>query len=405
MRRLFIVLYILFIIISIVYPFKILTGPVTIRHIYSIFMLGLCIYEGFRSDKYLNLYYVFLLFFFLSSLGSGFALEFVNKLFGTYLPMIVAYISTYLLVKKYNGAKVLVWLFVGIGVINALVTIGQFFHLAIVDDVFAILQIDADEEFLDLSERRASLEGFAIPGLFGTVVNGYFLSVSALLVLYNYYCNRIINIGIWALVMFASLLAQERSGFFLAIVLSCFIFVKFFLSKGHTIGVIVSVLFFVLICYLSMTYIDALLLSDLRYLRGFDDQGRGELRRAAWDYILSNPFGGAFDYGASGNRVPHNFFMNALLCGGLIGGISIIYLLFIQIKKILPYLHHLPKATNAQGAFIWGLMYIDYTLNSMMHNASMASGSFLFFVWWAAFLAMSNADLSLLKKKQQKRII
>ena len=51
-----------------------------------------------------------------------------------------------------------------------------------------------------------------------------------------------------------------------------------------------------------------------------------------------------------------------------------------------------PGTDMAQWAFIWGLMYIDYSINAMVHNPSIAQGVIPFFIWWGAFV--SSAELS-----------
>lgn len=392
------ILYIIFIIVCVIYPFKLIYEPVTYRHILSLFILGVCIYEGFKSEKYLYLYFVFLFCLGFSSILTGYAGQFINKFFGTYIPIITAYTSTYILIKKYKGTNLLVWLFVGIAVFDALVTIGQFFHLGIVDRLYEGLRLDYNEEFHDKSGRRISLEGFAIPGLFDTVVNGYFLSATSLLVLFNKKSNIIINICLWLIVIIASLLAQERTGFFLAIIFSAFIIGKYIFAKSKSIGFVLVTVFFAVAAYFAVSYSDLLFSSDLRFAKGFETDSRDEMRAEAWNYLFSNPFGGAYDYDASGYRAPHNFFLNAFLYGGIIGGIFIIVLLVLQVIRIYPYLFRGKNTEYAQWAFIFGLMYIDYSLNSMLHNASIIHGTFMFFVWWGAFLGFAFLD-----EKEEKR--
>lgn len=386
------ILYIIFIIICVLYPYKLIVGPISIRHIMSLTILAVSVYEGFRSDRYLYLYFIFLFCLLFSSLITGYLGIFFNKLLGTYMPIIAAYAATYTLIKKYNGANVLLWLFVTIGLLDSVVTIGQFFHLGYVDTIFNLFRFDYNEDFFDLSGRRQSLEGFAIPGLLDTVTNGYFLSAIAIMVLYNKNCNFIINIALWVVVMIASLLTQERTGFFLALIFSAYILGNFFFSKGKVAGYLFTGISVLVISLLCFKYMGLLFDSDLRFAKGFDTDNRDELRSGAWDYILSNPFGGFYEFDESGNRSPHNFFVNAFLYGGFIGGLSIIVLLFKQIKQIIPFLFSLNKTEDKQWAFLYGLLYIDYSLNSMLHNASIISGAFLFFVWWGAFLAFAGKD-------------
>lgn len=395
------ILYLVYIIICVLYPFKLVAGPVTYRHILSLLMIGVCVFKGFKSEKYLHLYFVFLLCFGLSSLLTGYIGEFANKLLGTYIPLVAVYIATYMLIRKYKGSKILVWTFVGITMLDAVITIGQFLHLGFVDTVFSTLQFDEDEEFLDKSERRYGEIGFTIPGLFGTVNNGYFLSATALLVLYNKNSNILINIPLWLIVMVASLFAQERTGFFLAVIFSIFLIGKFFYEKSKKIGIVVAVIFVAVAAYLSLFYLDVLFSSDLRFSKEFELGGRDELRAGAWEYISSNIFGGAYEFDATGHRPPHNFFVNAFLYGGIIGGACIIALLIIQVLRIYPYLFRRLVTENSRWAFIFGLMYIVYSLNSMLHNASMIHGTYLFFVWWGAFLGFASLDEIETKKKKR----
>ena len=79
------IVYLLFFLFCIVYPYKVIAGPITFRHVVSLFMLGLCIYEGFQSDKYLYLYYAFVLLFGISSVAMGHAGDYFRGLFGTYI--------------------------------------------------------------------------------------------------------------------------------------------------------------------------------------------------------------------------------------------------------------------------------------------------------------------------------
>lgn len=381
-------------------------APVAFRHIISLIMLAVCVYEGFRSDKYLYLYYVFIFFLGLSSIITGYSGYFINKLFGTYVPIITAYAATYILIGKKGGGTLLIWIFICIGFLDAIITIGQYYHLGFVDSIYNLLRLSTDEEFMDLSERRMTLEGYTIPGIMGDVNNGYFLSVVVLIALYNKKCNVLVRLVLWTVAIFASFLAQERSGFFMAVFFSAFIIMKNMYTVNKFWGIVISVLLILAGTYFSLSYMDLFSSSDMRFTKGFDMGGRESLRATAWEYIMSNPFGGFYEYNAIGYRHPHNFFVNAILYGGVFGGMAIIVLLIIQIIKIIPYLFKKATDENVQGAFLWGLVYINYSINSLVHNASIVSGVFLFFVWWGAFLAFSKLevgnDITIKKIKIQK---
>ena len=387
------ILYVAFILICILYPNIIIFGPISYRHIISLIMLVVCILEGFKPDVYLYLYYGFLLFLGISSIATGFSGVFFNKLFGTYIPIVAAYAATYLLIKKYDGTNIIVWTIVCVGVLNAIVTIGQFFDWSIADSICSILNVEIDEKYVNILDNKEDSEGTALPGLLGSVDNGYFLSATALLSLYNKNCKIPINLFVWLIIIAASFLAQERAGFILALFFSAFIVGDYFYSmKNKTAGLVLLVFVLIVCASVVYSYMDDIMSSELRYTKGFEGDDRSVLRSETWDYVLNNPMGGFYEFNSSGHQHPHNFLMNAFLFGGFLGGIILIALLFIQIIRIIPYVFRHLESKEAQWAFIWGLMYIDYSLNSMVHNASIVQGVMPFFIWWGAFIACADLN-------------
>ena len=387
------IVYLLFFLFCIVYPYKVIAGPITFRHVVSLFMLGLCIYEGFQSDKYLYLYYAFVLLFGISSVAMGHAGDYFRGLFGTYISMIAAYAATYILIKKYDGTNLLVWTIVCIGILNAVVTIGQFFEWSITEKLCSILKVEVDDKYVSIIESQESdSNSLSLPGLLSSLNNGYFLSATALLILFNRKCNFYINFLLWLVVIGASFVAQERAGFMIAIVFSAFIVGDYYFSKSKTAGFFALVIIMIVSASAIYAFLDDILASELRYTKGLEGDARGEYRSVTWDYILHNPMGGFFEFESEGHHHPHNFFLNTFLFGGFFGGICLIVLLIFQIIKIVPYLFRNKDSEEAQWAFIWGLMYIDYTINSMVHNPSIVQGVVPFFIWWGAFLAYSERD-------------
>ena len=385
------ILYVMFIGITILYGSVMIAGPISLRHFISAAMLLISFFEGYRIDKYMLLYLIFLFFLGVSSLATGFGGTFYSRLLGTYIPIIAAYSATYVLIRKYDGANVLIWLFVGLAVFDAIVTIGQFYSWSRNDRLLSILRISTDEGFLDRAQGRDSLMGLTMSGLFGPVLNGYFLSASAIIVLCNKKGNTIINALLWALVIFASYLAQERAGFYLAVLFSLFILGRRLYWKSKFLFWVCSVVTIFCLILLSGK-LGLVFTGDLRYAKGLDIQDRGELWSYAWNYVLQNPLGGFYDYESRGYGSPHFFPLNALLYGGVFGGIIIMVLLIMQIVKIMPYLSSRRNSMNAEWAFVFGLAYLDFSCNSLVHNASMIQGTFLFFVWWGAFLAFADME-------------
>ena len=67
------IIYSIFLIISLFYSTVPIWGPISIRHIMTIIMLGVCYLEGgLKLDRFLRWYVLFMLFYIVVEAGSGY---------------------------------------------------------------------------------------------------------------------------------------------------------------------------------------------------------------------------------------------------------------------------------------------------------------------------------------------
>lgn len=387
------ILYFIYLTLAFLFPTITVVGVLSIRHIAMIVMLFVCIGKGVHWDKYMTLYTVFLLFFGISSVLTGYSGVFFTRLMGTFLQVYVVYFSTYILVKEYRGEVLLFYYVLGLGLLNAIVTIGQFYNLSFADRIVAFLGISYEENIASYMERFDVMEGIALQGLVGSVNNGYFLSAIAVLSLYNRKGKiTIVNLAMWGVVMIASFLAQERMGFFVALLMSFVVFVYVISNKLKRTGWLFVIIFGVLALSLLPRGIDLLQGGELRYSSEINlSNERGSLARTGWNYFLNNPMGGFFEY-ESKYPYPHNVFINMFVVGGLFGGIVILILFTMQLMVLGKYLVKILRKQQITFTAFYGLMFLAYTINSLTHNLSIVLGTFEFFLFWSAFEAMREKE-------------
>lgn len=386
-------LYFIYITLAFLFPTTNVVGVMSLRHIVMLVMLFICVTKGVRWDKYLTLYTVFLFFFGLSSIITGYGLQFLYRLLGSFLQVYVFYFSTDVLVKEYHGEKGLYYFFLAFGLLDALVTIGQFYHLGFADRIINLLGITYEETLASYMDRFDTMEGIALQGLLGSVHNGYFLSAIAVLALYNKKGKlSLLNLGLWGVVMVASFLAQERMGFFVALLVSFIVFVFAISNRMGKSGWFAVFVFAGLVLFLLPKGMDLLQGGNTRYSGEISIAAeRGYLTRSGWSYFLNNPMGAFFEYTLQ-NEYPHNVIVNMFLVGGLFGGVAVLILFVKQLVVLAWYLVNLLKRHHLTFAAVWGLMFLAYTINSLTHNLSIVLGTFEFFLFWSAFKALRERE-------------
>ena len=392
------IIYCIYFIVCLFYSPIMVFGPVSVRHLFTVLMLALCIREGgLKYDRFLKWYVVFLFFCFLSALLSGFVEVFVTKFLGTYLSALVLYLSTKTMVSKYNAQNWVLYLVLGAACLNSIVAIGQFFKMPIAVVIPDVLGIRLESDMVELYERIDDFRGRYVGGLLGVVYSGYFLSAACVLSLCVNQKSRMINWILFAVNFYALFLVQQRGGFFIGM-FCVILYLVVAMARRRRFVVFYYILFVVAATLIWYYGTQLSSYSEMRYSTyGFTDEHRGSLAANGWNYFLNHPFGGIYAFRAAGNVDPHNLFLNAFLYGGIIGGSIIILYIFYQlffVGKVMyqTFLHG--KYSSIILGF--GLAYVDYTLNSMLHNLSLVYGDIMFFLLWGMVMALCEKESNVL---------
>lgn len=394
--------YCLFFIICLLYSPIMMFGPISIRHIFILFMLVLCYVEGgLKFDRFLKWYFVFLLFCLFSSVLTGFALTFFNKLFGTYLASIVLYLSTRIIIRKYHAQDLVIYLIISLACLNSIVAIGQFYKLPFAMAIPSLLNIVLEEDMLDYYERFEDFQGRYVGGLLGVVNSGYYLSAACVLSL----CLKFKKLSfltwvIFAINFYALYLVQQRSGFFIGIFsVSIFIILN---MTGKRRSNLLYTLLFLFVVTMIWYYGDRFFqYNEMRYFtQGLIDENRGLYAEKGWEYFLNHPFGGIYAFRAIGSHDPHSLFVNAFLYGGILGGAIILCYIFYQLVLVGKILVN-SFCWNKYSVMLLGfaLAYMNYTLSSFFHNLSLVYGEIMFFMLWSGVVSLY--EIENMKKKRK----
>lgn len=393
--------YCLFLLICIFYPSVSFGGGLQVRHymIVLMFVLLLILQKGrLQVDWFMLLYGLFMFFYFVSGVLTGYIEEHLNKLLGTYLSALVMYMATKVMILQYDKIKMISWVLLLIFLADAIITIGQYYQIPQLVAFPDFVGIKIDEDFTEVIEEELTMEGRPIEGLVGAVMNGYILSIATILAWYPFKNKRVyLNVVFWSICMVGSFLAQERSGFFLAILCTCgLVFFRFRSRSGLAIILLLGAL--VLMFVLGPSLFDYLF-SHGRYQMGLE--GGRQLRiMHGTDFFIDHPLGGDFLYNEMRMSRPHNLFINMLVVGGIFGGLCLFAIVARQLFLICRFIIRDKKATN-WIPLLYGMMYLNLTANSLVHNASIVYGSVLFFVIWG--VVACYMDPSMKPKTQNSR--
>lgn len=381
MRRLFPYLYSLFILSQFMIGQLYLPGlPLNILQITTLLMLALCfmIDRKIPLNKYIMLYLVFLFFYFLSSVFTGYT----DTFFGNVLPQILisytVFWSTKILVQRYDTLKPLVIPACVAGVIDSVVTIFQAVGKPILSPLVVILM--QNPEAMDVASDGTL--GVSISGLFmNPVFNGHallFCFVCSLFALQGRY--KLARL-VFPIIIFAGLFfCQQRSAFYLSVLVILIVGWRT-MQNNPRIKVLMVVLSLFVVFYL-FPRLEAFMLESGSRIMDVSMTGREEIWQAASSFLSDHILIGGFDkfvhqYG----RFPHNLFLSAYLAGGLIGGtilmLLICMLLFSAIKSCF-------RNKNQNISLLVSACLISVLIaDSLTHNTGLVEADF------STFLAMS----------------
>ena len=246
---------------------------------------------------------------------------------------------------------------------------------------------------LEFYEKYDDFHGRYVGGLLGIVSSGYFLSAACVLSLYNSEGKkRIYNWLLFGFLFFALFLVQERAGVLAAIFgTALFLLLNVAQRKSTFFSVVTIALASIVFLYFYGSRI--LNVEEMRYSTVGFDYDRIQLASNGWKYLLNNPMGGIEAFHAAGNRDPHLVFVLVFLYGGLLGGVVAIGILVSQIVTIIRILKEsYLKKNHSNVLIVFSIVYLCYTINSFVHNASLFTGDIMFFVLWAVVVALCEKE-------------
>lgn len=383
-RMRFKIIYALFIIAALLYGDLIL-GPISIRQLMTIVMFVACCTEDKKlySDKYLQLYIVFCIFFGISSLITGHIIDYLHDIIAYSLVAYTGYWATVLIKKKYDALNIFVVVVVVVGCIDALATVSQATYMNFMDPYLQIFHLGVRvDDFLLKQELGRDLTEVTIPGILSSsVFNGHFLCLAAVLSLALQKSKFNIFGCLATLLIFIGLVfCQQRAPFFFGVLLCIFILYKnLFENKSYTVKLFLILIVASILMLLIPIIVDLFSFADSRYAKGISDENRVSIFKNSIDWIIRHPLGGIYELQRI--RPPHNFFLNAWAYAGWLGGTIMILTLILQLKKILPIVFR----KYDKGLLIYfAVAYIGLVGNSMVHNVSIVTGDFLSWMTWAA---------------------
>ena len=389
--------YVIFLVVCLLYYKLPVFGSISLRHILTVVMLVWCVFEkGFKFDKFLKWFCVFLFFSALGAMVTGYASAFLGRFFGTYLAAIAMYMSTKVVIRNHDGSRWVLSAILIVAVLNALTAIGQFYGNPIATILPQLLGIDMSEEMLEFYENTEDFHGTYVGGLMGIVTSGYFLSGACILALYNKKNTiTVFNWLLFAFVFYALFLVQERSALGAAI-LGTFLYIMVNLVNNKNAFFRLVIIFIIGVVVISQFGGGFVNLEEMRYsTMGFTDQGRANLSMNGWSYFIDNPLGGIDAYHAAGNRDPHTVFVNVFLHGGVIGGLVVLIIVFTQLVKVMRILYQsYRKKSHSLLLNIFSTASLCYILNSFFHNSSVASGDLMIFLLWGAVTVLLEMEES-----------
>lgn len=388
------IIYILFVISSLTLG-SVYVGPLSMRHIFSLVMLFMCVKEerALWIDRSFRIFIVFFLCFAVSSFSYGYIEDFLKISVAYYAVAFIGLWATVIMCERYwslSPIHTIIWL----GVIDGIITILQAYSNPV---AIVIGNYFCPEEVEMMTEKIISGEfaSWSIMGVFGAVYNGYFLLVASILALFYVISYKsVFRLFPYVVCFVASFVCQQRFPFIINVCFLVYFLYKYLglLSYGKKILLIVSIV--AMVAYVLPMFVRFSMQNDMRYSTiGMEDTGRLIIYEEAKTYVSSHLLtANIFDFRAIYGASPHMLFYNMLIYSGIIGFVFLCSIVFIHIKKsIFALFNRLCYSNAAQFCFAGALL--AFTCNSLTHNASFVSGDILYWMLWGGVLA-SNAMMT-----------
>jgi hypothetical protein len=244
-------------------------------------------------------------------------------------------------------------------------------------------RFDVINRFVDGNSSGIGAFGFFA----SSVANGYFSVIPTVLILYflkntENIWQKIILYGSVMFLLCGLFVVQQR---FVLLLTGAFYIYYIYLNTKHIMPVL-------LILFISTAYIFLNTLNvgkeDLGRLQDLSDNERVKIYQLSIKFIQNNfLFGGQLDFGKylQNNGVivfsSHNFVFIALIYSGAFGGIILIYLYILMIKRGLVSIFRFQMPQ-----FFIAVALVIYLLTSLTHNSSLVTGDEIIWILFGLLL-------------------
>lgn len=399
-------LYILFL-LSITLFGSIFIGPFSIRVYMVLFILvNLFWFEknrrALKLDSYITQYIVFIILMGISLVFNG---EFERFLFvkyalAYYLVAIVAYCATGVYANTAIKIKMVENTLLAIMAATSVVTIMQYFNNStgwFIGSLFGDIN-EVHQEWIDDAQSIDNLTGRSLAyGIMGfSFTNAMYISSVGILAFggiinSNTLLKKMYYVSLVILGLIACFMTQQRSAFyfmFAAFVVLTYIYFK------HKLILFFGIILLLLICSQSLGSFlsDDSFMGRLSLQTMGQDDTRERLLRNGINFVADNTmWGGPLAYMDANAGLPsHNFILNALIYGGLFGGIILIVLFVKILIKAIRLVFN--KYKRNASSFFCAIALICFLLQGMFHNESLITGSTLLFVLFSLMLTSDKLE-------------
>lgn len=410
-------LYLLFV-LSVLLLSSFLIGPLTgrvwmviVMFIYLLFTATPNLLKKQNVYVYMSLFVIYIILMFGVMCINGDMEAYGWKwILANHFVSIVVFLATYNITRDNTQKRfdIIMMIIMVVLVADSIITILQYSNNPIGWAAHIILTQGRNEETVAFQESHNFLDSLAgmarTPGIFNEVVgNAIFLGSYGVLPFYflqkKFKIIKILAVIVMGLSLLACFACQERAGM-LTLVASV-MYLGYKNMRKKSLGLLFAlVIFFVLLISIDFSSVD---------FGRFQEEGlfSNEARKDIWDSFI--PFfsenwiwGGVENFRKiTGGFLPHNFFLNALVFGGFLGGIVVIVLLFLILLRI--YKNVVSKKTTKTTCII-SIALLSILAQSFVHNMSLMSGDVFTFLLLGLMASSEDSTDALfieLKEKDQ----
>ena len=380
MKKVFPYIYSLFILSQFLIGQIYLPGfPLNILQISTLLLLSICIIieQKLPRDRYIILYCIFLIFYFISSIFTGY----MSALFAVSPQVLISFTAfwgTKILVQRYDTLLPLIFPVVVAGTVDAVVTILQATGHTIVSPI--ILMLIQNPDYINLAAD--GMLGHSISGIYiNPVFNGHSLLFCFVCSLFMFQGrHRLISFVFSGVILSGLFFCQQRSAFYLSIIVLLILGWK--MIKNNIKPKFFLILFaFVFIIFL-LPLIESYVLDSGSRLIDTDTTNREEIWSSAASFLSRHILFGGFDmFVNETGKYPHNLFFSSFLAGGLLGG----FVMMILVCRVLYGAFKSLKYFNGHNISLLVSVCLISSLiaDSLTHNIGLVEADF------STFLAIS----------------